>query len=172
MPDIYSDLYKNESLSLKQKLHPESHAEVVNDWLEQDPRINWFLSLLEELKGKKVLAICSSASTAMQLADWFKQKHALRCTLFHEGMSIVERDKAANYFAQAEDGAQVLICSEIGSEGRNFQFAHHLVLLDLPMIPDLLEQRIGRLDRIGQKQQVNIHVPFFSHSAQHVLLDW
>jgi ATP-dependent helicase HepA len=87
-------------------------------------------------------------------------------------MSIVERDKAANYFAQTEDGAQVLICSEIGSEGRNFQFAHHLVLLDLPMVPDLLEQRIGRLDRIGQTEQVNIHVPFFSQSAQHVLLNW
>jgi ATP-dependent helicase HepA len=87
-------------------------------------------------------------------------------------MGIVERDKAANYFAQSEDGAQVLICSEIGSEGRNFQFAHHLVLFDLPLVPDLLEQRIGRLDRIGQKYDVCIHVPYFDMSAQQVLLDW
>ena len=57
-------------------------------------------------------------------------KQVQRSTVFHEGMDIVERDKAANYFAQSEDGAQVLICSEIGSEGRNFQFAHHLVLFD------------------------------------------
>ncbi|TDF38346.1 RNA polymerase-associated protein RapA [Alteromonadaceae bacterium M269] len=171
-PEIYNSLLDDSSLTLKQKLHPESHPNVINDWLVQDTRIEWFLSLLNELKGKKVLTICSSASTAMQLADYFKQKHALRCTLFHEGMSIVERDKAANYFAQSEDGAQLLICSEIGSEGRNFQFAHHLVLLDLPMIPDLLEQRIGRLDRIGQTEQVNIHVPFFENSAQQLLLDW
>ena len=65
-------------------------------------------------------------------------------------MSIVERDRAAAWFAERDGGAQVLLCSEIGSEGRNFQFAHHLVLLDLPENPDLLEQKIGRLDRIGQ----------------------
>ena len=81
-------------------------------------------------------------------------------------------DKAAHYFAQNEDGAQVLICSEIGSEGRNFQFAHQLVLFDLPLIPDLLEQRIGRLDRIGQQRDIQIHVPYFSDSAQQVLFDW
>lgn len=71
-------------------------------------------------------------------------------------MSILERDKAAAYFAQEEAGAQVLICSEIGSEGRNFQFANQLVMFDLPMNPDLLEQRIGRLDRIGQKRDIEI----------------
>ena len=87
-------------------------------------------------------------------------------------MSIVDRDKAAHYFADPEDGAQILLCSEIGSEGRNFQFAHHLVLFDLPLTPDLLEQRIGRLDRIGQTQDVQIHVPVIEHSAQAVLLKW
>ena len=87
-------------------------------------------------------------------------------------MSIVERDKAAHYFADEEDGAQILLCSEIGSEGRNFQFAHHLVLFDFVITPDLLEQRIGRLDRIGQTQTVQIHVPYLAKTAQHVLLDW
>ena len=62
-------------------------------------------------------------------------------------------------FAQEEGGAQVLICSEIGSEGRNFQFANQLVMFDLPFNPDLLEQRIGRLDRIGQNRDIDIHVP-------------
>ena len=67
---------------------------------------------------------------------------------------------------------QVLICSEIGSEGRNFQFAHHLVLYDLPLNPDLLEQRIGRLDRIGQNAVINIHVPYVEGSARQVLFRW
>ena len=89
-----------------------------------------------------------------------KQKHGIRATLFHEGMSLIERDRAAAWFADPEEGAQVLICSEIGSEGRNFQFAHHLVLFDLPSNPDLLEQRIGRLDRIGQNAVIKIHVPY------------
>jgi ATP-dependent helicase HepA len=74
-------------------------------------------------------------------------------------------------FAEA-DGAQLLLCSEIGSEGRNFQFAHHLVLLDLPLNPGLLEQRIGRLDRIGQTQTIRIHVPYVSGSAEECIVEW
>jgi len=92
--------------------------------------------------------------------------------VFHEGMSIVERDRAAAFFASNEQGTQVLICSEIGSEGRNFQFAHHLILFDLPLNPDLLEQRIGRLDRIGQTQTIRIHVPYLDNSAQVILYRW
>ena len=49
----------------------------------------------------------------------------IRSAVFHEGLSLVGRDRAAAYFAEKEDGAQVLICSEIGSEGRNFQFSHN-----------------------------------------------
>ena len=66
----------------------------------------------------------------------------------------------------------MLISSEIGSEGRNFQFAHHLVLFDVPLDPELLEQRIGRLDRIGQKHDVQIHVPYLKNSAQEKLIRW
>ena len=79
--------------------------------------------------------------------------------VFHEHMDLVERDRAAAYFADHEQGARILLCSEIGSEGRNFQFAHELVLFDLPFNCDLIEQRIGRLDRIGQKQDIRIHIP-------------
>jgi ATP-dependent helicase HepA len=87
-------------------------------------------------------------------------------------MSIIERDRAAAFFADHDDGSQVLICSEIGSEGRNFQFAHHQVLFDLPLNPDLLEQRIGRLDRIGQTETIELHVPYMENSAQAVMFHW
>lgn len=66
----------------------------------------------------------------------------------------------------------MLICSEIGSEGRNFQFARHLVLFDLPDDVDLLEQRIGRLDRIGQKRTILIHVPYIAGSAEEIRVKW
>jgi len=92
--------------------------------------------------------------------------------VFHERMEIVARDRAAAFFADMQEGSQVLICSEIGSEGRNFQFAHHLVLFDLPLEPDLLEQRIGRLDRIGQRETIELHVPFMQGSAGELLLRW
>ena len=104
--------------------------------------------------------------------SYLQLKVGIRCAAFYEGLSIIERDRAAAYFADTEGGAQVLVCSEIGSEGRNFQFAHHLVLFDLPLNPDLLEQRIGRLDRIGQTEIINIHVPYLEQSAQAVLFNW
>ncbi|MCB1089427.1 MAG: RNA polymerase-binding ATPase, partial [Verrucomicrobiae bacterium] len=58
------------------------------------------------------------------------------------------------------------------SEGRNFQFAHHLVLFDLPEDPGLLEQRIGRLDRIGQTEDIHIHVPYLPGSAGELWAKW
>ncbi|HRJ73937.1 MAG TPA: helicase-related protein, partial [Terrimicrobiaceae bacterium] len=82
-----------------------------------------------------------------------------------------QRDRNAAWFAK-EDGAQILLCSEIGSEGRNFQFAHHLVLFDLPANPGLLEQRIGRLDRIGQTETISIHVPYPEGSRLERLARW
>jgi len=141
-------------------------------WTSFDPRINWIINLLKELKGKKVLVICAHADTALELEDLLKNKHAIRAAVFHENLSIIERDRAAAYFADEEEGSQVLICSEIGSEGRNFQFSHNLVLFDLPLNPDLLEQRIGRLDRIGQKEIIQIHIPYIKESAQEIIFHW
>jgi len=164
-PELYS------SLTGKQTLFPE--MEIGNDaWLKQDPRVQHLIDLLNGLRTEKVLVICANAKTATGLEKYLQLRVGIRSAAFYEGLSIIERDRAAAYFADTEVGAQVLICSEIGSEGRNFQFAHHIVLFDLPLNPDLLEQRIGRLDRIGQTEVINIHVPYIEHSAQDVLFNW
>lgn len=141
-------------------------------WTQFDPRVEWLLELLLSARQQKVLVICSEAATAISLEEALRTREGIRGAVFHEGMSILERDKASAYFAQTEGGAQVLLCSEIGSEGRNFQFASHLVLFDLPLNPDLLEQRIGRLDRIGQQNTVEIHVPYLEGTAQRALQLW
>ncbi|WP_421347456.1 RNA polymerase-associated protein RapA [Aeromonas veronii] len=141
-------------------------------WTQFDPRVEWLLEQLLSARQQKVLVICSEAATAIALEEALRTREGIRGAVFHEGMSILERDKASAYFAQQEGGAQVLLCSEIGSEGRNFQFASHLVLFDLPLNPDLLEQRIGRLDRIGQQNTVEIHVPYLEGTAQRALQLW
>jgi len=137
-----------------------------------DPRVSWLGAFLRDNKKNKVLVIAAYAQTALGLADQVKAISGIRAAVFHEGMTLVERDRAAAWFADPDAGTQVLICSEIGSEGRNFQFSHHLVLFDLPVNPDLLEQRIGRLDRIGQNATINIHVPYFENCAQQTLFRW
>ncbi|MBF7141496.1 MULTISPECIES: RNA polymerase-associated protein RapA [Pseudomonas] len=161
-----------------QALHPELVVEPAqgetddNRWWRFDPRVTWLIDTLKSLKKVKVLVICARAETAMDLEDALRVRSGIPATTFHEGMSILERDRAAAYFADEEYGAQVLICSEIGSEGRNFQFAHHLVLFDLPAHPDLLEQRIGRLDRIGQKHVIQLHVPYLAGTPQARQFRW
>ena len=152
------------------ELSPEGFPKTLASHLElKDPRIDWLINLLQDI-GKKVLVICASSETAIFLEKRIRKGTAIRSAAFHEGMDLIARDRAANYFADEERGAQVLICSEIGSEGRNFQFAHHLVMFDLPASPDLVEQRIGRLDRIGQKHDVSIHIPFAHQTEQYHLL--
>ncbi|MEM7254654.1 MAG: RNA polymerase-associated protein RapA [Pseudomonadota bacterium] len=143
-------------------------------WTNDDPRVGWLADFLREHRDDKVLLICERAQTAQALDEYLRLRARIRSAVFHQGLDLVARDRAAAYFADPdpEDGAHVLICSEIGSEGRNFQFAHHVVMFDLPRHPDLLEQRIGRLDRIGQRHDVSIHVPIYRHSGQAVLLRW
>ncbi|MDI1292530.1 MAG: RNA polymerase-associated protein RapA [Methylobacter sp.] len=142
------------------------------DDLQQDPRYLWLVDKVKQLRGDKALVICKQAQTAIDLEQALKNRAGIASAVFHEGMSIIERDRAAAYFADPESAARLLICSEIGSEGRNFQFVHHLVLLDLPTNPDLLQQRIGRLDRIGQKHVIQIHVPYLEHTDNAVLYRW
>ena len=108
----------------------------------------------------------------MALELRLRLNEGIRTALFHEEMTLLERDRAAAYFAEPDYGAQILLCSEIGSEGRNFQFAHHLVIFDLPANPDVLEQRIGRLDRIGQTETIKVHVPYMTGTAQERLFQW
>jgi ATP-dependent helicase HepA len=163
--------YALAQVDLEERLHPELPY-IDDSWLEFDPRVSWLEQTLKTLRPEKVLVICANAGTAVALEHHLHMRAGIRSAAFYEGLSIIERDRAAAYFADETGGAQTLVCSEIGSEGRNFQFAHHLILFDLPLNPDLLEQRIGRLDRIGQQHDVQIHVPYLEGSAQETLLDW
>ena len=139
--------------------------------LTKDPRVLWLVDLLQKLDPQKVLLIGRTIEKAEALDAALRRHLTIKTGIFHEGLTLLQRDRNAAWFAEP-NGARLLICSEIGSEGRNFQFAHHLVLFDLPPNPELLEQRIGRLDRIGQTQDIRIHVPYLAQSPQEVLARW
>lgn len=153
-------------------LHPE--AGLLN-WCDDDPRTDWLLNVLASTGKDKIVLICHHAQTVLDLEQWLWGSCGIQVAVFHEEMDMIERDRAAAYFADHEQGARILLCSEIGSEGRNFQFAHHLVLFDLPFNCDLIEQRIGRLDRIGQADDIRLYIPAFAdHPAgrwAHILHD-
>ncbi|SHM18262.1 RNA polymerase-associated protein RapA [Vreelandella subglaciescola] len=160
-------------------MYRELSSDPLNaeDWWHVDPRINWLLEQLSDdsgsgFAGEKVLVIAHHRETAEGVAEGLRTLGGYHAPVFHEDLSLIERDRAAAAFADEEDGCQVLVCSEIGSEGRNFQFCRHLVMFDMPQHPDQLEQRIGRLDRIGQQHAIEIHVPQFEHSPGERLMRW
>ena len=150
------------ALNLEEALYPERQQ---SDWCENDQRVDALLDIIKSTGKSKIVLICHHASTVLELESYLWEKHGIQVAVFHEQMHLVERDRAAAYFADPEQGARLLLCSEIGSEGRNFQFAHHLVLFDLPFNCDLIEQRIGRLDRIGQANEIQIHSLAFENHA-------
>ena len=157
---------------LREQMWPEE-SQLDGSWLESDPRVTWLMEVLrKDLKHKKVLLIARSGPVVEALENVLRLHAGIRTAMFHEGMSLLERDQAAAYFAEDSYGAQILLCSEIGSEGRNFQFASDLILFDLPSNPDVLEQRIGRLDRIGQENRIQIHVPYLIGTAQERMFRW
>ena len=156
---------KTTTLGLRETLFPEIAC-------QEDSRFAAIVHLLKQHRNEKFVLICADPSCALDISAGLRIKHGIHASVFHEGMSIIDRDRAAAFFADPDESCPILICSEIGSEGRNFQFAHHLVLFDLPLNPDLLEQRIGRLDRIGQKQDIQIHVPYFENHPQEILFRW
>ena len=157
---------------LREQMWPEE-AQLDGAWMEHDPRVMWLMEMLRTgLKHKKVLLIARTGPVVEALENVLRLHAGIRTAMFHEGMSLLERDQAAAYFAEDSYGAQILLCSEIGSEGRNFQFASDLILFDLPANPDILEQRIGRLDRIGQENRIQIHVPYLVGTAQERMFRW
>ncbi|WP_347253286.1 RNA polymerase-associated protein RapA [Leminorella grimontii] len=185
LPAQYQTAFKvarmmNGSASLSSRAHDMLYPEQIFQslegdgisWLNFDPRAQWLIDYLKQNRQEKVLVICAKAATALQLEQVLREREGIYAAVFHEGLSLVERDRAAAWFAERDNGAQVLLCSEIGSEGRNFQFANRLVMFDLPFNPDLLEQRIGRLDRIGQSRDIQIMVPYLENTAQAILIRW
>jgi len=151
---------------------PERQAHLV-PLPEEDVegKLDWLADFMKERGDEKVLLICKTQETVEMISEAIQDRMQINVAVFHEELSLIQRDRNAAYFAE-EDGAQLLVCSEIGSEGRNFQFAHHLVLFDLPYDPELLEQRIGRLDRIGQTETIHIHVPYLEQTYEEVLALW
>ncbi len=136
-----------------------------------DSKALWLMEFLADQYPAKILVICAHLESVQAIGEVLRVA-GVQSAQFHENMSIVERDRAAAWFADPEEDCRLLLCSEIGSEGRNFQFLHNIVLFELPQSPDLLEQRIGRVDRIGQTQTIQIHVPVASNSIDDVLFQW
>src|SRR5439155_19276948 len=110
------------------------------------------LTLLRRNPDEKKIIFVHHRDTLARLAHVLDQA-ALPSALFEGSMSGPEKD---HVIARFHDTVPLLLCTESGGEGRNLQFCNTLINFDLPWNPMTIEQRIGRLHRIGQTRDVFI----------------
>ena len=122
-----------------------------------DPRLAWLLTQARRWRSarEKTLVFVAHRETLEAVRDALSTRGQVASGVFHEDLSASRRDIEVAQF-RAADGPSLLISTEAGGEGRNFEFCHRLVLYDLPWKPSTVEQRIGRLDRIGRRIPVEI----------------
>lgn len=135
----------NVAISVLEKVKVDSKATVLDMQLS---------ILFEDDPNGKVLLFTQFRETQRRLEELFTAK-GWGINVFHGQMNPMEKDRAVGRFRDGA-GPQILISTEAGGEGRNFQFCHVLVNYDLPWNPMRVEQRIGRVDRIGQEHPVSI----------------
>ncbi len=125
--------------------------------------------LLDLLRASrdKVLVFSRFTATLEELAQSLT-KAGVAFSSFTGGMSSAEKDAAV---AALRDGVGVMLCSEIGGEGRNLQFCSTMVNFDLPWSPMKIEQRIGRIHRIGQTRPVYVYNLCARDTAEHHILE-
>jgi ATP-dependent helicase HepA len=122
----------------------------------RDPRAHWLADQARGwlAAGEKALVFVRDLRALEKLRKYLESAAGVHISVFHEELSEAQRDIEVARFR--ESSLPLLLCSEAGAEGRNFQFCARMVHYDLPLDPVLLEQRIGRLDRIGRTRDVEI----------------
>jgi ATP-dependent helicase HepA len=124
---------------------------------DTDPRLEWLAAHARRWReaGEKSLVFVAHRETLEWLRTELSRRAQVATGAFHEDLSTVRRDIEVAQF-RLDDGPSLLVSTECGGEGRNFEFCRRLVLFDLPWSPLVAEQRIGRLDRIGRRLAVEI----------------
>jgi ATP-dependent helicase HepA len=148
--------------ALNAVLGPEDRA-LRRQALEMDSsdaRLRWLLAQARRWRdaGDKTLIFVAHRETLEWVRMALSDRAQLSSGVFHEELSAARRDTEVQRF-RAADGPSVLVSTECGGEGRNFEFCRRLVLFDLPWKPSVVEQRIGRLDRIGR--QIPVEIVYF-----------
>lgn len=138
-----------------QKLAKELVWQFKN--ITQDTKIDSLIELVNEInrkdRGTKILIYTKHPVTLKYISD-ILGKQKFKITEFRGGLTNDEKTKRIQEF---KDKTQILISTETGAEGLNFQFCSNLINYDLPWNPMAVEQRIGRLDRIGQKKDICVY---------------
>ena len=124
------------------------------------------LDLVRSSADKVIVFVKYQASLQYlsEFLDWEQLPHAV----FHGGLTSAQKEDQIRRF---ENDIPLLIATEVGGEGRNLQFCHRMINYDLPWNPMKIEQRVGRIHRIGQQHEVSIFNLCAAGSAEDYILE-
>ncbi|MDQ0218340.1 DEAD/DEAH box helicase [Peribacillus cavernae] len=128
------------------------HLSVKVNEVERNSKAEKALELIKKIDDK-VIIFTEYRATQLYL-QWYLKQHGITSVPFRGGFKRGKKDWMKELF---QKHTQVLIATEAGGEGINLQFCHHLINFDLPWNPMRLEQRIGRVHRLGQEEDVKIY---------------
>jgi len=143
-------LEKSEGLSRYEKEMRDAYDHCRS--LEDNSKHQVLLKLIESSRDKMIVFV-KYLGTLQHIAE-FLERQQIPYALFHGRMNSYEKEKQIGRF---KSEAGILVTTEIGGEGRNLQFCNQMVNYDLPWNPMRIEQRIGRIHRIGQEKEVMIY---------------
>lgn len=135
----------------------ENVQELYDNPFDIKSRLGFVFDYISQnLFDKKVLVFSHYSETVRafyrMIRNFFGEK---KVAIFHRGMAMDDLEESAVRF-QTDPECCFMLCDELGGEGRNFQVADVIVHIDLPFYPSIIEQRIGRLDRIGRDPQRDV----------------
>ncbi len=171
--DVIETFDIGDNVLVKAELQLLDHAIAALNEVECDSKVQVLVEKLTELfpdrHDKKVIIFTQFRETQRHLADQLESQ-GWGVHLFHGQLNAKEKDNAIDLFKNST-GPQILVSTEAGGEGRNLQFCHLLVNYDLPWNPMKVEQRIGRVDRIGQDHPISIFNLWSKDTIEERVLD-
>ncbi|MFD2618615.1 DEAD/DEAH box helicase [Terrilactibacillus laevilacticus] len=163
-------LYANEKLSSfdrkVMKRFLDRANTIAQNETETNAKVEELLSILREF-GDKMIIFTKYATTQAYLSRLLRN-HGLHVAEFHGGLRRKEKEEQVAFFKEKAD---VLVSTEVGGEGRNLQFCHGMINFDLPWNPMAIEQRIGRIHRIGQEKDVFVYNLASKDTIEYYILD-
>lgn len=138
---------------------------IAAEEINHSAKRNELVRIIEDFKDKMI--IFTKYNSTLQFISLALRDHGIRVAEFYGGMRRKEKEEQIAYF---KGEAQILVSTEVGGEGRNLQFCNGLINFDLPWNPMAIEQRIGRIHRIGQERDVHVFNLAAQHTVEHYML--
>jgi len=143
-----------------------SAEEAVRHENSQNPKAIHLLSILRDFDDKMI--VFTKYKATQDFIVHFLKHQGIMVSRFNGGMRRKEKEQQIMMF---RENAQVLVSTEVGGEGRNLQFCNGMVNYDLPWNPMAIEQRIGRIHRVGQERDVYVYNLAASGTVEYYILE-